>query len=97
VIRPAQSQQIVGDRSVRDEPLEQRVACLLIDESIAVERAHVGIGRLAAVTKNQFEMRIGGNGRRPIGTNRPDVRAYLNALKQPRERRGSLVHKRQLS
>jgi hypothetical protein len=87
----------LATESIRNEPLKECVACLLIDKSIAVERAHLGIGRLAAVAKNQFEVRIGGNRRRPIGTNGPDVCAYLNALKQPRERRGSLVHKRQLS
>ena len=76
------------------KPFDERVARLLIDEPIPIERTHLCIGRLAAVAKNQFEVRISGDGGRRIGTDDPDVRADLNALEQPRERRGSLVHER---
>ena len=60
----AQAQQVVGDRAVGGQPLEQRDARLRIDEAIAIERPDVGFGRFARVAEDQFEVRIGGDRRR---------------------------------
>ena len=76
------------------EPLEQRDARLRIDEAIAIERADVGVGRLAGVAEDQFEVGIGGDRRRRIGADRPDVHAFVHRLEQPREGRGALIHGR---
>ena len=60
----AQAQQVVGDRAVGGEPLEQRDARLRIDEAIAIERADVVFGRVAGVAEDQLEVGIGGDRRR---------------------------------
>ena len=93
VVGASQAQQVVGDRAVRCESLEQRLAGLRIDESIAIERADVGFGHVARVSEDQLEMRIGGDGRCAVGGERSDVHALLNRFKEPREHRGALFHR----
>ena len=92
LIGAAEAQQIVGDRAVGREPLEQRHARLRIDEAIAIERPHVGFGRFARVAEDQLEVGVGGDGRGRIGAERPDVHAFVDGFEQPRERRGALIH-----
>ncbi len=57
-----QAEQVVADRAVGGEALEQRDARLGIDEALAIERPHVGVRRLAGVAEDQFEVRVGGDG-----------------------------------
>ena len=93
LVRAPETQEVVGDRAVGGEALEQRDARLRIDEAIAVERADVGFGRFAGVAEDQFQVRVGGDRRRGrIGTERPDVHAFVNGFEQPREGPGALIH-----
>ena len=60
----AQAQQVVVDRAVGGEALEQRDARLRIDEAIAIEGADVGLRRFAGVAEDQLEVGVGGDRRR---------------------------------
>ena len=75
-----------------DEAFEEGHTRLRIDESIAIERPHVGLRRFARVAEDELQMGIGGDGRGRIGTDRPDVDAFMNGFEQTRERLGALIH-----
>ena len=92
VVGASQAQQVVAHRSVGGEALEQGDPRLRIDETLAIERADVHLGRFAGVSKNQFEVRIGGHRRGGLGAERPDVYALVYRFEQPRERRGASFH-----
>ena len=70
----------------------ERDARLRIDEALAIEGADVGLRRLAGVAEDQFQMGVGGDRRRGLGAERPDVHAFVNGFEQPRERRGASFH-----
>src|SRR5213076_188781 len=48
---------------------------------------------VARISKNQLEMRVGGDGRGGVWAARTDVHARMNRFEQPRERRGTGVHR----
>ncbi len=54
-----QPQQVVGDRAVAREPLDERLARLRIDEPLQLERAHVLLRRFRRVAEHQLQVRIG--------------------------------------
>ena len=59
-IGAAQPQQVVGDRAVALQPLDEAVARLRIDEAIGLERTDVRLRRVGRVAEHQLEMGIGG-------------------------------------
>ena len=81
-----QTQQVVVDGAVGRQPLDERDARLRIDEAIAIERTDVGFRRFAGVAEDQLEVRVGGDRRRGVGRDCPDVDAFMNGFEEPRER-----------
>ncbi len=75
-----------------DEAFEEGHTRLRIDESIAIERPHVGLRRFAWVAEDELQMWIGGDGRGRIRADRSDVDALMNGFEQTRERLGALIH-----
>ncbi len=94
VVGAPQPQQVVGDRPVGGEPLEQGDASLRIDEAVAVERPHVAFDGFAGVAEDQLEVWIRGDRGCGIGPERPDVDAFMDAVEQARERGGTSFHAR---
>ena len=92
VVRAPQPEQIVADRAVGGEALHERGARRRIDEALAVERTHLGIGRFARVAEDQLEVGIGRNRGRRVGGNRPDVDALENGVEEPCECGGATFH-----
>ena len=92
LIRAPEAKQIVGDRAVLGEPIEEGDTRLRIDETIAVEGAHVGFGRFAGIAEHQLQMRVGGDGLGRFRTERPDVHAFVDRLKETCKRLGALIH-----
>src|SRR2546423_773795 len=87
------AQQVIADRGVGGQALEQRRARLGIDEAIAVERADLAFGRLAGEAEDQFEVGVRDDGRGGIGADRPDVDAFVHGFEQPCECCGALFHR----
>ena len=95
VVRAPQAQQVVGDRAVGRQPLEERQRAPADRRSDSRSNGRTSVfGRLARVAEDQLEVRIGGDRRGRLGAERPDVDAFVNGFEQPRERRGALVHER---
>ena len=74
------------------EAFEEGNTRLWIDESIAIERPHVGLRHFARVAEDELQMWIGSDGRGRIRADRSDVDALMNGFEQTRERLGALIH-----
>ena len=85
MVSASQPQQVVVDCAVGFKPRDERRARLRIDESIDVERPHVGLGGFAGVTEDQLQVGVGGESGRGIRTDGADVDAFVHSLEQPRE------------
>ena len=92
VVRAAQSQQVVGHRSVCRQAFDECDARLRVDEPRTIEWTDGRFGHLVRVPEDQLQMRIGGDGRGVLGTEGPDIHPFPDTFEQPRERRGASVH-----
>ena len=92
LVRTPEAEEIVGDRAVGGQPFEERHARLRVDEAIAVEGAHLGLGRLARIAEYELQVRVGRDGGGRTGTKRPDVHAFVYGFEQTRERPAALIH-----
>ena len=88
----AQAEQVVADGAVGAQAIEERDARLRIDEAIVVERADLGFGRFAGVAEDQFQVRVGGDRRGPLGADRADVHAFEDGVEEPCERCRATFH-----
>ena len=87
----AKPEQVIRNRIVGGETLDERDARLRIDEAVAIERAHVAFRRFARVSEDQFEMGVDGERAGRLGPDRADVHAFVNRLEQPREGRSTRI------
>jgi hypothetical protein len=62
---------------------------LRIDEAIVIEGTDLDFRRLRGVAEDQFDVRIGGDGRGGIAGDRADVHAFVNRFEQTRKRVGA--------
>ena len=89
-IGAAQPQQVVGDRAVAREPLDERRRAPADRRSAPASNGRTSSPRrLGGVAEHQFEVGIGREGvacRRP--STRADVDAFVDGFEQPRERLG---------
>ena len=69
-VRPAQPQQVVGDRAVALQPLDEPVARLRVDEALQSRTGGPPLRRLRGIAENQLEIRIG---RERLARRRRDV------------------------
>jgi hypothetical protein len=85
-VRATQPKQVIGDRGVSSQPIEELLARLLIDESLDLERTNLGGRRIGGVSEHQFQIRIRGDRLRALQIDDADVDAFVNGLEQARER-----------
>jgi hypothetical protein len=59
VVRTPQTEQVVCYRAVDRKPFKECHARLWIDETVAIQRTDLRLGRLAGIAENQFEVWVG--------------------------------------
>ena len=88
IVRPPQTQQVVGHRAVAVEPFTKRRSRLLVDEPRRCEGTHrvrLGLGR---VSEHQFQVGVGGDRDVVIGAEETDIDPFVNTIEERGERVG---------
>ena len=78
LVDASKPRQKIDDAAVYGQTLEQARTSRRFMEAIDVEESDVGVGCLAAVAEDVFDVRIGDEGVRTIGTNGPDVHTFVD-------------------
>ena len=81
-IGAAQPKQVVGDRTITIETLEETLARQRVDEAIQLEWTDLVLRDLARVAEHQLEVRIRRERERRGLRHRPDVHAFVHRLEQ---------------
>jgi hypothetical protein len=85
----SKAEQVVGDRPVAREAIDEHRARALGREAIGIEGAQRGVRRVGWVAEHQPQEGVGGDRDGVAQTEQADVHAFVNGVEQPCERLGA--------
>ncbi len=81
----SQPQEVIGDRMIAREPLDERVARLQIDEAFRIEWTDLFDRSLGHEAEYELQERVGRERARRLRRDEADVNAFVNGLEEPCE------------